>query len=70
MGWGGGRGRMEVQNQEKGRDKKRDTSGMTEGGWGALEVRAEQRGRNSEPNLLLSAASTFHPIVFFSPFFQ
>lgn len=35
-------------------------------GWGRLALRAQQRGRDMEPNLLPSGASTFHPIVFFS----
>lgn len=44
---------------------------MTEGrgsegvGRGRLALRAQQRERDTEPNLLPSGASTFHPIVFF-----
>ena len=40
---------------------------MTEGG--GLELKAEQRGGDAEPNLLPHGASTFHPFVF-SPLFS
>lgn len=65
-GAGGCRKRQDggVESGERKRPKERyklDDRGLG----GTLELRAEQRGRNSEPNLLLSAASTFHPIVCF-----
>lgn len=42
---------------EGGPDKRRDTRRVRGGWW----MRAGQRGENAEPNLLPSAASTFHP---------
>lgn len=51
-----------------GKKRQRERYKWDDRGWGGLELRAEQRGGNTGPNLLPSGASTFHPIVFFSLF--
>lgn len=49
-----------------------ETKSEIQVGWqrvGGLELKAEQRGGDAEPNLLPHGASTFHPFVF-SPLFS